>query len=178
MKNSTLDIDYSDLHWGKYDSPIAQYIDLQVMGNGDFGDEEESDGEGNGCALFGRRIQWWNDQGFVGCDTYATQDDASKVWAGVVDRFYAMCEKCGEKVHNDSDSWYEHEKYGCEPSRPPRMDHNANGSWFCNDCKKIVILFDDNEHDCEVTQTSSAIHANSEGLLDEFQQSERIIGTE
>lgn len=30
MKNATLDIDYSDLHWGKYDSPIAQsYLEHQ-----------------------------------------------------------------------------------------------------------------------------------------------------
>lgn len=79
MKNKALDIDYSDLHWGKYDCAIAQYIEVQVMGNGDFGDDEWSDGQGNGWARFGRRIQSWNDQGFVACDTYATEAEARQV---------------------------------------------------------------------------------------------------
>lgn len=32
---------------------------------------------------------------------------------------------------------------------PPRMERNANGSWYCNDCKCIVILFDNDKHYCE-----------------------------
>lgn len=40
----------------------------------------------------------------------------------------------------------------------PDMVRNDNGSWYCWDCKKIIILFDCDEHDCEVTGTSSKIH--------------------
>ncbi len=29
-----------------------------------------------------------------------------------------------------------------------RMEQNANGTWFCYDCWCIVLLFDDDEHDC------------------------------
>lgn len=31
----------------------------------------------------------------------------------------------------------------------PNMTHNANGSWYCNDCQHIVILFDDDTHECD-----------------------------
>lgn len=30
----------------------------------------------------------------------------------------------------------------------PRMTHNDNGSWYCHDCRKIVVLFDDDAHMC------------------------------
>lgn len=39
--------------------------------------------------------------------------------------------------------------------RDPNMTRNDNGSWYCEDCRKIVILFDDDEHDCQVTGTST-----------------------
>lgn len=29
-----------------------------------------------------------------------------------------------------------------------RMTRNANGSWYCDDCRSIVILFDDDTHTC------------------------------
>lgn len=31
-------------------------------------------------------------------------------------------------------------------TRSPRLDHNANGSHYCNDCHKVIILFDDDMH--------------------------------
>jgi len=44
---------------------------------------------------------------------------------------------------------------GCEPDQwavavrsEPDMTRNANGSWYCNDCKCLVILFDDDTHSC------------------------------
>jgi len=31
----------------------------------------------------------------------------------------------------------------------PHVDHNDNGTWFCNVCRMIIILFDDDhQHDC------------------------------
>lgn len=47
--------------------------------------------------------------------------------------------------------------------RPPRMDRNPNGSWYCWDCHQLVILFDDDEHDCEATGTSSQFHDGDDG---------------
>lgn len=32
-------------------------------------------------------------------------------------------------------------------SPPAYMDRNANGSYWCNRCKHIVILFDDDTHE-------------------------------
>lgn len=179
MKSRELDIDYSNLHWGKYDSPIAQYITIRIMDEGDMGDEWESDGDGTGMARFGRRVQWWDDQGFVGCDVFGTVDDAIAAFARVsVDYYHYTCEQCGELVGVDEMSRYDHDKFDCEQPRPPRMDHNDNGSWFCNDCRHVVILFDDDEHFCEVTQTSSHVHAEPGGLLDEIRQAEQQLGTE
>lgn len=30
----------------------------------------------------------------------------------------------------------------------PRMERNSNGSHYCHDCRKVVILFDDDTHMC------------------------------
>lgn len=83
----------------------------------------------------------------------------------------AVCPEC-ERVfdlldEDDAGEWY----YGhdCERpeqterlplDRPPRLTHNANGSYFCEDCHKVVILFDCDEHDCEATGTSTTFHEN------------------
>ncbi len=84
MKNRTEDIDYSDLHWGKYENPISQFISLRLVGNGDFGDEENSNGDGDGIARYGRRIYWWNNRGFEGCTTFATVAEAEEKFAEAV----------------------------------------------------------------------------------------------
>ncbi|MCP4221894.1 MAG: hypothetical protein GY773_00945 [Actinomycetia bacterium] len=41
------------------------------------------------------------------------------------------------------------EVMGCiaEIHQPPRLHHNDNGSWYCWNCRRIVILFDDDTHD-------------------------------
>lgn len=35
----------------------------------------------------------------------------------------------------------------------PHVDHNPNGTWWCNACRMILILFseDGHEHDCTNT---------------------------
>lgn len=171
MKNASLDIDYGN---------DLKHVIVNYLNNGDMGDDYESDGQGSGMVRFGKRIYYWNDLGSDDLDSFDTVRAAQDhFWKVQADYYHSTCEKCGEKVHNDEMSQYDHDRYECEPPRPPRMDRNDNGSWYCNDCHKVVILFDDDEHDCDVTQTSSAVHAASEpGLLDEFRQAERIIGTE
>lgn len=178
MKNATLDIDYSDLHHGKYDSPMAQYIDIHLSELG-FGDEDESDGMGQGMRRYGHRIYSWDDQGFQGCDTFTTVADAETVFATRSDWYYSECEKCGEKVHNDTDSWYEHEKYECSPiltcetcGESIQYDENLS-KWVMTDgrtwkCNQV----DDND--------AREHHPASEpgGYLDELRQAENLLGTE
>lgn len=128
MKNAAMDIDYSDLHWGKYDEPITSFIDHHLS-EFSFGDEDESDGQGNGAMRIGRRVYSWDDQGFQETRTFATVADAESWFADYRESYYSACEKCGEKVHSDEDSWYEHEKYECgsEPTEEQSSTHYAHG---------------------------------------------------
>lgn len=75
MINSTLDIDYSDLHHGKYDCPMAQYMDIHL---GDLlpADDEYITENSGGFIRVGRRVYDWDDQGFRSCDTYDTVGEA------------------------------------------------------------------------------------------------------
>jgi len=29
------------------------------------------------------------------------------------------------------------------------MSRNANGTWYCHDCRRVVILSDDDQHICD-----------------------------
>jgi hypothetical protein len=87
------------LHHGKYDCPMAKYLSERVMMNGDFGDDEWSDGMGDGWARYGRFLLFWDDRGFVGCDKFPT------VAAAIADRDQWLaqnsepCERCGERLY-------------------------------------------------------------------------------
>jgi hypothetical protein len=79
--------DTLDLHHGKYDCPMAKYLSERVMMNGDYGDDEWSDGVGDGWARYGRFLLFWDDRGFVGCDKFPT------VAAAVADRDQWLAEQ-------------------------------------------------------------------------------------
>lgn len=88
-----------------------------------------------------------------------------------------QCPEC-ERVfdlmdEDDANEWF----YGhdCEPDeqepepaepydRPPRVsfttDHRGCNTTRCLDCGLMLILFDDDEHFCEVTQTSTEFWIN------------------
>lgn len=92
---------------------MTEYLS-SVMSNGDFGDEDESDGQGNGMARFGRRIFRWDDQGFEDSDIFDTVELAAAAFTrAALEGYHSKCEKCGEVVHNDESSWYEHTKDEC-----------------------------------------------------------------
>lgn len=42
----------------------------------------------------------------------------------------------------------------------PNMERNANGSWYCSNCRRIVILFDEDEHACEQATKTNIIGTN------------------
>lgn len=69
-----------DLHWGKFDSPMAVYL-YDLMLEGCEGDEWDSDGNGAWFHRFGRRILHGDDRGFVGVVTYPTEDEAVRLCA-------------------------------------------------------------------------------------------------
>jgi hypothetical protein len=57
------------------------------------------------------------------------------------------------------------ESYKAKPlTRPPRVefstDHRGCSTTRCLDCGLALILFDDDEHFCEVTGTSTEFHTN------------------
>ena len=54
-----------DTHFGKFDSPMAAFLFERVMMNGDFGDDEYSDGDGTWGIRYGRRVLEGDSQGFV-----------------------------------------------------------------------------------------------------------------
>lgn len=68
-------------------------------------------------------------------------------------------------VEDDASEWY----YGhdCEApakpalplDRPPRL---SRGGGTCGDCGFLVILFDDDEHFCDATGTSTTFHENDD----------------
>lgn len=109
MRNTTTEIDYSDLSHGKYDNPMASYLFNSVMMNGDFGEDELNYGEGEGMARYGRRILYWDNQGFVGCDTFRTVELAQEHFQAIYDRSSEPCEDCGEPLHYD-----DYEDHTCE----------------------------------------------------------------
>lgn len=63
--------------------------------------------------------------------------------------------------------YYGHDCEVPEPTLP--LDRPPNVSWIgglhCLDCRKLLILFDDDEHFCEATGTSTTFHtlAQKEG---------------
>ena len=66
----------------KFSSPMARYINGQVLGHGDYGDEDWSDPDlSEGAARYGRRVLSWDSQGFVDLATYATEDEAREAFA-------------------------------------------------------------------------------------------------
>lgn len=93
---------------------------------------------------------------------------AALVLGGLALPTTATCPEC-RRVFNlldedDADEWFSgHDCEQPEPAprqpldRPPRMRRNHNG-WHCLDCGFQVILFDDDEHDCDVTGTTSNVN--------------------
>lgn len=81
---------------------------------------------------------------------------------------HAICPECGRvfNLMNEDDASEYYYGHDCEApesppkplDRPPRMTRNRNGGWTCQDCGFLVILFDDDEHDCDVTGTSSNVN--------------------
>lgn len=90
------------------------------------------------------------------------------VLGGLVLPTTATCPECG-RVFNllDEDDagefYYGHDCEQPEPEprkpldRPPRMEHDRHG-WHCLDCGFLVLLFDDDEHYCDVTGTTSNVN--------------------
>src|SRR5215831_4059883 len=82
---------------------MAKYLE-NVQLNGDFGDDEWSDENGGGWALYGRFLLSWDDQGFVYCDRFPT------VAAAIADRdqWRAMLSEREDEACHDQ---------GCAPCR-------------------------------------------------------------
>ncbi len=59
---------------------------------------------------------------------------------------------------------YQDRRKRVEPAgRPPTMRRNERGSgWTCLDCGFLIMLFDDDEHDCDVTGTSSNVNPQTD----------------
>ncbi len=90
------------------------------------------------------------------------------VLGGLVLPTTATCPECGRVFNlldeDDADEFYNgHDCEAPEPApwkaldRPPRMERRRDG-WHCLDCGFQVILFDDDEHYCDVTGTSSNVN--------------------
>jgi hypothetical protein len=73
-EGDTMREDYSE---HKYDDPFTGFVYEQVILNG-FEDESTTFGEGESATRVGRRIVTEDSQGFVGMDTYATEDEAKE----------------------------------------------------------------------------------------------------
>lgn len=73
-----VEIRKTDKHRHKYDSAMAEFLDLLGM---DYADEDAGEVEfADGHAMrFGRRILWSDDHGFVSCDTYDNETAARSV---------------------------------------------------------------------------------------------------
>lgn len=81
------------------------------------------------------------------------------------------CPECEREFdlmdEDDAQEWCYHD---CEETpavpydRPPRVettrDHRGMSTTRCLDCGLMLILFDDDEHYCEVTQTATEFHIN------------------
>lgn len=80
-----------DLHWGKYDSPMAKFLYENVLMNGDFGDDEYSDGEGTWGSRYGRRVLEGDDRGFVYYTRFDTEAEAIDAFTSIME-YYASLE--------------------------------------------------------------------------------------
>lgn len=129
MKNAELDIDYSDLSYGKYDCPMAKYLYERVMMNGDFGDDEVQTGDMEGIARYGRRTLYWDDQGFVGSETFGSVSSAEDWMNRVRDDHRTPCEDCGEML--GWDDWEEHE-CEVEPTCPQCRSSEHTNTLTCD----------------------------------------------
>lgn len=129
MRNAELDIDYSDLSWGKYDSSMAKYLYERVMMNGDFGDEEVQTGDMEGTARYGRRTLAWDNRGFVSSATFDTVEYAEAYMKYLYEQTSEQCRECGEMVQYGE--WEVHE---CEdePTCPQCGSHGHTNTLTCD----------------------------------------------
>lgn len=70
---------FSDLSWGKYESPMCLYVFERCLMVGDNGDEDCAL-EGDWANRYGRRILRGDDRGFVALDTYKTVEEAKEAY--------------------------------------------------------------------------------------------------
>ena len=85
MKTSTGD-DVRDLHYGKFSDPMAVVL-FDAMLNGDFGDDEYSDGEGTWGIRYGRRVLEGDDHGFVYYFKLDTVEQATSEFRAVAENY-------------------------------------------------------------------------------------------
>ena len=76
-----------DTHYGKFDSLMGCFMFEQVMLNGDFGDDEYSDGEGTWGNRYGRRVLEGDDRGFVYYTRLDTLAEAEAKFRGVAEQY-------------------------------------------------------------------------------------------
>ena len=73
----------------KYDQPITGYMDVMVMGVSGYDEiaTHPSDGVTEGAALIGKRVLYWNDQGFVWSEKHKDTRQASLSFDEVVAKY-------------------------------------------------------------------------------------------
>ena len=72
------------------EGPMTAYVYEEYAMNGDDGDEFAGDSDYGWANLYGRRILWGSSSGFISLSTYATKDEARKVFDEFAEPFYAM----------------------------------------------------------------------------------------
>jgi len=72
-----------DTAWGKFNSPMARFLYEHILLNGDFGEDEYSDGEGTWGNRWGRRVLEGDDRGFVYYTRFDTIEAASHAFQQV-----------------------------------------------------------------------------------------------
>ena len=74
----------SDTTWGKYDSGFHAWL-VEACEP----DEYDGDTDFGGCSRFGRRLDYWDPQGFHSLETFKTEQEAQEAFQAWADDFNA-----------------------------------------------------------------------------------------
>lgn len=87
---------YSDLHWGKYDSPLAYYLDANFDCY-DYDEDASLEHSGEWAGRIGKRINYVDSQGFHYVWRYADETEAAAEFELLTADWYED-DDCGNPV--------------------------------------------------------------------------------